>query len=1124
LLSGRYQEADDNDQRPSALRDTQPRRGLLSGRYHEASDADDVAEERPPTPRPTQRDTPQRRGLLSGRFHEVLDDIPDDASDANDAPPPAQRDAPPPRARAGLGGLLSRYAPPVETSAEAPRGWRQLTGDVRRLGQHLLRRAAGQPEPEQRQPRARDWRATDFATGDLAHWDQHGEAPFELPPDPDAPATSARLGAYDNAPSQDSGDSRELYDREDSGDLHDLYDSRADTGDFRDNDDRRPETSDDFRDDYDDSRADSGDLRDDYDDATGNYRDIYTNHDDATGNYRDIYDRDDTTGNYRDVDTDRDAYARGSSGGYRDGYEPRHDRRRGRGGAAWNGGGEDTGSWSSAAPAYDDDAYEPEPPRERRRPPRAEPHTPAQRNLVGDLRSALDNTALSHALNTIAQLGSANESFSRVDRLRLLMQRRPMAAGLLALFLISFLLTCAIPLITLTRLGSEATDLSRRMAHLQELTAGGAGQLIFGGQLSAAQVDAAALQSDLYDLNGVVSVLGWPLGAVSAGARDEQLLFHVGYDLAVAANEGMQVAQSVLVPLESGMLAATSTTPAITATDIQQARVLLADADAHTLDALLTYRQLDQHSLPAQFQPGGQYGPLLTQLPATQKLLGELRNLVDVAPTLLGVSQPAYYLIIATNNAQLRPGGGVQSSYGVLQLTGGKQPQATPFSLSDTYQLDSHYAQTSGASTTGCAYAVTEPPASAWWWPQRCVKTYGWGLRDANLSPDFPTNAREAMRIAQAAGAIPSKATFQGVIAFTPDLLARLLAATGPMPMPGYNVTVTEGNLAHELRALQSSTPVVAGQDHEQFTHELVADLLARIQTMQGPALSTVFSALGQAIQSKDLQIYLTDSHAEATLWQMGGASTVSANGDGFFVVDTNDGGNDANLYVSETQTDVVTLLPDGSALHRLAISVTYDKKGNVTLPGASLSEYSDIQRVYLPGGATSVGWAGYTPASLSPDACAATGRQYAAIVTDCSQAHGIYGVTTYSDTPGRAMVMGSVLALCGATTQGDWSAFSPAADAAACAAHPQPHTQTIFISWSTPNAYTVNADGHGTYRELVEKQPGDTPHLTVYITQGTVSGPQLVTSQAAFANLTANARKVFDGTLTRNQSIAYTF
>lgn len=977
------------------------------------------------------RDPPSqpRRGLLSGHYHDA-GSVGTGGHDGARSGPLNRDDSP--RNPPSSGGLLSRFAPSSNGADDAPaqsqRGWGRLAGGARRLGENL-RRHTDADKP--RQPGARDWRATDFSTGDLDHWDRHGDMPFEMPPDPDAPA-------------------------------------------------RRDDRQDDRRANERDGRRNGRGGRDDRRDGGRNGRARRESWDDP------------------ELDGDWDG--------------------------AW-----ETGSWDTAW-AADDEPLEPYPPRRRggRGDSRHRPE-PAVRDsggaLIGDLRQALDDDALAESLNTLAQLGAVTRPLSRVSRLRLLMRRRPAAAAMLAFFLLGFMLTCCAPLIPLARLGYDTVDLARHVTHLQQMAAGGTATLINGSKLSEAQADIAAINSDLYEINGAVAVVGAPLGAVSPTVRNYQLLVRIGYDLTGAANEAIQVAQSLLTPLEGGALSANSATPGITPADIQQARVLLADADARTLDAVAVYHQLDQSALPAQLKPGTKYGDYLALLPLAQKVFGELKNLLDAAPALLGVGQPAYFLAIAMDRTELRAGGGFQGNYGILELDGGKQSKNPPFGLKNTYVLDQLYSQKFGAVTPECIHAVTEPPNSAWWWPVRCVNQYGWGLRDSNMSPDFPTNARAAIQIAQGAGGTPAGAPIQGVVAFTPVLIEDILKATGPLPMPDYHVTVTASNLETEIHKYQLDKPTADGQDRKQFTHDLASQLLTRLKSLHGSGLKTIFNIAEQAIKSKDLQVYLADPRAELILQQLGLSSSVATGGgDGFFVVDTNDGGNKANLYVTETQTDLVTLLPNGGAYHRLAISVTYNKTGSVFNPGSSFYSYSDMQRTYLPGDATLTGWSGFVPTGLFPDDCMGNGLTYATIISDCSQAHGIFGVSTNSDVAGREMVMGPLLVLCGSLQQGDWGAYQASTESTDCQSNPQSHTETIFLSWYTPHAYTVDASGHGTYTEVVEKQAGDQPTLAIYVTRGNISGPQQITDLGTFNDLTAKAQQAFKGPLTQNTVVSYSW
>ncbi len=1012
---------------------------------------------------------PRKGGLLSGRYHETT-------TPQQDRSQPASRPAPPP-----TGGLLSRFgsqqeAPQQPAHGEEEGGWRGLANGARKFGQNLRRMTEG---AIQRAPRHRDWRATDFAPEEIDDWDQYGDAPFELPPDPDAPE-------YDAPRSRGGRESRSA--REERGSRgRSAAGSRGGRG-AREDDGWNAASAGDW-----DAEWDDG-AEVDWENATW---------DDEPGGWDD---------RSRGQSRGRGAYDDDFSTGY--GYEEASAGRGQRGGAR-RASQDEWDEWESGADGRDSARGQ---------------NDAAHWNLVGDLRGSLDTDAIA---GTMAQLGAISLPITRLARIRMLMQRRPAAAAMLAFFLLGFMLTCCAPLAPLIRLGLDVTDLTQRAEDLRALSAGGVTSLINASNIGRAQRDIAAIESDLYEINGAVSLMGAPLAAASSTARNYQLLVRIGYDLTGAANESLQIAQTLVTPLEGGALSADSATPGIQPADIQQTRVLLSDAYLRGLDAIAAYQKLDPQSLPAQLKPGSKYGAYLAQLPLVVKVFAEMKDLIDAAPALLGVGQPAYYLAIALDRTELRPGGGFQGNYGLLELDGGKQSKTHPFGLTNTYNLDQVYTKNAAPNPepSTCGHQVTLPTNLYWWWPYRCINQYGWGLRDSNLSPDFPTNARLAMQIVEAAGGTPNGAPIQGVVAFTPGLIQKILQATGDLPMPAYHdkrgpVTVTPQNLEYEIHYQQLL--VQSTGDRKQFTHDLSKALLDRLKSLHGSGLKVIFQIAAESIQSKDLQVYLADPRAELVLRQLGLASTVATGqNDGFFVVDTNDGGNKANLYVTEQQTDYVTLLPNGGAFHRLAVSVTYDKKGDIFNPvssGDRFDDYSDVQRTYLPGDATIVGWSGFNKTGLFPDGCGGS-IAYATFITDCSPDHGIFTTMTDSDVAGRTMVMGSLLVMCGPFPQGDYSTFDSHSESVTCETNAQSHTQTIFISWYTPNAYTVGADGHGTYTELVEKQAGDdSAHLTVYVTRGSLQGDQVISDLDTLKSLTAHATKVYDNALSQNQYVSFSF
>ena len=786
----------------------------------------------------------------------------------------------------------------------------------------------------------------------------------------------------------------------------------------------------------------------------------------------------------------------------------------------WDGGWE-TGEWNTAWEA----SHHAGPDTEwatGAHPNEADAHT-ASRTASAQQDERSEDT-LGLALNTLAQLGAVGVPLSRLGRMRLLTRRRPSAAAMLAFFLLGFMLTCCAPAIPVLRLGYDAADAAHRVSVLQQMLSGDSSQLLNSDKLNQAQAQVDGLERDLYEINGAVNLLGAPIAAVSPAAHDDQLLVRIGFDLSAAAADSIQVARTVLTPLQGGALSA-SDTPALQPSDIQQARESLADAQAHTLDALAAYQGIQQSALPSQFKPGSKYGKLLALLPLAPNIFAELKTLLDAAPGLLGIGQPAYYLVVAMDRTELRPGGGFQGNYGILEINGGKQSKSHPLSLGDVYPLDAAYAKAhpeTPPTGSSCGHTTPEPPEYYWWWPVRCIRDYGWGLRDSNLSPDFPTNAQTAMQIVQdTPNQTLNGAHLAGEIAFTPVLIEDLLRLTGNITLPQYHVTVTPQNLEATIHYFQLIYPNQG--DRKQFTHLLSATLLARIKALHGSELKSVFTLVEHAILTKDLQIYFADPRAELVLRQLGLASTINTGGsDGFFVTDTNDGGNKANLFVTEQQTDLVTLLPGGGALHQLHISVTYNKQGNVYNLSTPFEDYSDIQRTYLPGDATILGWSGFVPPNTFGASFCGFGVQFSSPITDCSVDHLINGVTTNSDVAGRTMVMGSLLLMCGDETQ--YSQYNGNVELQQCDSKPMAHTQDIFITWYTPHAYTRNANGHGVYSELVERQAGSVDTLQVYIANGSQTPTSVVSDPASYAALLQHAKLIYNHSLDTNTTITYAF
>jgi hypothetical protein len=795
--------------------------------------------------------------------------------------------------------------------------------------------------------------------------------------------------------------------------------------------------------------------------------------------------------------------------------------------------------------------------------------------------------AWSRSLVALGAASMAEIPMGRVQRVRMVLRERPAASSMLVVFLIGFALTCLAPLLPMLRLTSDVIDLAVRANHIQSVLKGGVQQVLQPSKLTLVQADVHSIEQDLYEINAVTNIVGAPAAAVSHSMANYRLLMRMGFDLTAAADEGLQVGQTLLVPLQGGALSSSDSSPGITPDDIHKARGVLADAKTRVEDAVAAYRALDVNALPSQLKPGSRYGNYLALLPTAEGLFGEMDTLMAVAPSLLGIGQPAQYLVIAMDRSELRPGGGFQGNNGILALIGGKQPKTNPLGLKDTYDLDNQYylanLDPSADKTVAQAncnlwkngdiggpsadYVGPEPPNYYWWWPVRNFSwCFNWGLRDANLSGDFPTNARTAMSIAQGTpGYLPFPGQLQGVVAFTPAFIEDMLnvPGIGPLKLPQYpsDAPVTAANLETEIHCHQLYNPLCPQppQDPNQqqtsrkeFTHLLSSALLDKIKSQHGSGLKAVVDAALSAMKSKDLQVYFADPRVELILQQLGLASQIhTGNGDGFFVVDANDGGNKSNLYVTKHSEDLVTLLPNGGAIHRLQITTTYDRQGWVYADVGTPEDYNAVMRVYMPGDATILGYDTERPGSVNGFAVPPYNSDdnylphpLNACRADIGFDHCLADPVTFSDVSGRTMVMGLLDVACYDDAAGRpmYYLFTGHGgdNSPACSTKSHVNHETVSIEWYTPNAWTPSGAGHGTYTELIEKQAGtegastttgvvaSTASATVLVDLSQLRGGSLQgvdwTDLDLRAQALKGAAKAFDGPIESDTTVTFGF
>lgn len=439
-------------------------------------------------------------------------------------------------------------------------------------------------------------------------------------------------------------------------------------------------------------------------------------------------------------------------------------------------------------------------------------------------------------------------------------------------------------------------------------------------------------------------------------------------DMAVELAAAGTIALEVLAPIadEVGGGGGLDALPAAVAA-LEASAPRLAEAREHMAAAAQLRATLPPPAEPRLVAQLDRLDPLLP-------LAADGLELVQLAPALLGAQGPATYLLLAQNNHELRATGGFISGAGHVTVDRGRIVEMV---LADSYAAD-NFEQPHPA-----------PPAPL----TKYMAAELWLLRDSNWSPDFP----EAAEVARALYAQDRGVATGGAVALDLEAVRLLVAALGPLSVPGVNEPVTGDNaIAWMKAAWQSPVGATAGPEtggggeawwekRKDFMGELVKASLAALQGGADIDLAALARSLLAALEGRHLQISIDEPRVAAALAGRGwdGGVRPQAGEDFLLVVDSNVGFNKANLLV-QTALDYAVIPAAGSPEiggAEATLTITYTHTGRPgaeatcdrapryaeTYDGLAQRCYWDFLRVYTAGGATLLSAEGLQDAVSEP-------------------------------------------------------------------------------------------------------------------------------------------------------------
>lgn len=470
-------------------------------------------------------------------------------------------------------------------------------------------------------------------------------------------------------------------------------------------------------------------------------------------------------------------------------------------------------------------------------------------------------------------------------------------------------------------------------------------------QIDMAHADFAALSNTLEHDDGVsLAAVFWSTQITTARA------------LARLAADGTAVAQRLLTTIRAiapALTLALQHSPSSTEQAPPQPFLTPSSYQeiAGTLDAIaplvhqmaLDAPEISLTTLPISGKQQAMLSAILPLLPVLDAALAQRNEFRDPLAWLLGIDQPRSFLIEPMDKDELRATGGFTGQFGEL-VVNGAHPGTVKLANIGKYEEDHSYL---GSPPDPIVYpkvvGQSAPAPYADWWP-----IPNFGMRDANVSADFPTSARIVMdRYSYEFGR-----QVDGVIMFTPALIEQVLRVTGPIAIPAYHQIVTAYNLESLLHFYQLDNGGITQEQliehvsdtelaRKLFTQRVTTALITTVSHLPLTTLLTLANGVISSMKTKDLQVYVTNPQMEALIGTYGSTASMdrSTTHDGLFVVQANLSGSKASQYVKTTIQDSVTLDSQGGATHSLQLTLDYQQTGNPY----GFDTYRDYVRVYVP-------------------------------------------------------------------------------------------------------------------------------------------------------------------------------
>jgi hypothetical protein len=453
----------------------------------------------------------------------------------------------------------------------------------------------------------------------------------------------------------------------------------------------------------------------------------------------------------------------------------------------------------------------------------------------------------------------------------------------------------------------------------------------------AARDSFAQANNDLSDVSGIIFTLGKiiPNDKIRLAAESPEIIA-AGTDAASLGNN--------LTLAINGLLEKNDKNLSNKINDFIQYEIL-AEASAKDLNEEVS--KIDVNVLPENYRD--QFISLKQKSSDLEFILSKNIDLIQKLNLFLGSAQDKRYLLVFEDNAEMRASGGFVGSYALLDLSQGKitnieAPQGGSY------------------DTKGGMNKYIIPPQ-----PLTLINPR-WYFWDANWWPDWEKSAQKLSWFYEKSGG----PTTDGVIAFTPTVLQRILAITGSIDMTDTNgMVMTSDNLWTNLRtaidtekASEDKLPYDLAENKPkkvigQLTEKIITQIPERLDRDKFVAL---LSSLQQDLNEKQILIYLNDNNLQSEVEARNWAGRIKdTDKDYLLVADTNIAGGKSDRLMMENINHHADVQPDGTIIDTLTITRANAATTSQLFAG---ERNVDWMRVYVPAGSQLLDASGFNAPS----------------------------------------------------------------------------------------------------------------------------------------------------------------